>query len=100
MKAQSIQRLNKELDNISNVYQIIQSCTEHYKTSSTLAEDELSVARVNSQLQDCHMELQCLQSLANDFENLTAKITDIARRMKWTVEKERIKQHRAALKRF
>lgn len=89
-----IKRLSKSLAQLHSLLQDVDNLVKRYSTSLSVAQNGVSIATVQSLLQDCKTELDEVEKATAPFRKDLGSWKDAAKRIKWVVEMREIDRHR------
>ena len=92
---QNIRRLSKELEQLHYLLQEVDNLVKRYNNSQF--ENGLSIATVQSLLQDCKTELDEVEENTAPFRTDSSLLRDAAKRIRWLVGMREIDRHCQAL---
>ena len=88
---QNIRRLSNELEQLHCLLQEIDSLVKRHNSSQS--ENGLSIATVQSLLQDCKTELEEVEEITAPFRTDSSLLRDAAKRIRWVVGMREIDRH-------
>lgn len=89
----NIKRLLKSLAQLHSILQEVDNLVRRYSTSLSVVDNGLSIAALQSLLQDCKTELDEVEKATAPFRKDSGSWKDAAKRIKWVVEMREIDLH-------
>lgn len=89
----NIKRLSKSLAQLHSLLQEVDNLVKRYNKSPSVVENGLSIATVQSLLQDCKTELDQVEKATAPFQKDSGLWKDAAKRIKWVVAMREIDRH-------